>query len=184
MRRDDFVSRASVVVEQISLGFENFDTALREERRRYWLALTDAFDQGVEERAKNHERKRGNPYTAAIGGGLTWIGDIMKKDPKNRWSGHGIGNLGYDISKGTDLVIRVSPKEGILMFEGFEIAELPKGEWGRQDAEGRLLLTPTEFKSRMQELRTYIQGIEEPWPLPVEIRQAATTLLGATGKRN
>ena len=139
--------------------------ALRKERRRYWLAFVDAFDKGVEQEAGKHRRKGGNLYTGLIGGGLMAIGDVMKRDPKSFWSGYELSKLGDDISKSTDLVIRVSP------------------EGGKQDAEGRLLLTPAEFKSRMQELRRHIRGMEEPWPLPVEIKQAATTTLEPTKKQ-
>jgi len=105
------------------------------------------------------------------------IGEIIKRDSKNFWSDY-FSKLGDDISKGTDVVVRVSPKEGILMLQSFDILELPKREWGKQDAEGRLLLTPAEFKSRIQVLRRQIRGMEEPWPLPVEMKQASSTPLG------
>jgi hypothetical protein len=183
MKPDEFKFRVNAVVEEMEAGFANFDAALREERRRYWLAFVDAFDDGVEQEAEKHRRKGGNLYTGLIGGGLMAIGDVMKRDPKSFWSGYGLSKLGDDISKGTDLVIRVSREEGIAMFESFGMLELPKREWGKQDAGGRLLLTPAEFKSMMQELRRHIRGMEEPWPLPVEIKQAVTTPLEPTRKQ-
>ena len=184
MKPDEFKFRVNAVVEEMEAGFENFDAALREERRRYWLAFVDPFDKRVEEETERHNRKGMNPYTSRIGGGLMAIGELMKIDSKSFLSGYGLSKLGYDISKGTDLVIRVSPEEGIAMLESFEILELPEGRWGKQDAEGRLFFTPAEFKSRMQELRRYIRGMEEPWPLPVEIKQAATTTLEPTQNQN
>jgi hypothetical protein len=176
MRQDEFISRANTVMEEMRVAFANFEAALQEERRRYWLALVDAFDEGIEQEEEKHRKKGGNPYTALIGGGLMAIGEIIKKDSNNFWSDY-FNKLGDDVSKGADLVVRVSPKEGISMFESFDILELPKREWRKQDAKGRLLLTPAEFKSRMQVLRKDIRLMEEPWPLPVETKQAASTLL-------
>ena len=172
MTQDEFISRANAVVKQMRVAFANFEAALREERRRYWLAFVDAFDKSVEHEEEKHRKKGRNPYTGLIGGGLMVIGEIIKRDSKDFWSGY-FSKLGDDICKGTDLVVRVSPEEGILMFEGFDILELPKGEWRKQDMEGRLSLTPAEFKSRMHELRRGIRGMEEPWLLPVELKQAA-----------
>jgi hypothetical protein len=176
MTQDEFISRTNAVVEQMRMASANFEAALPEERRRYWLAFVDAFDKYVEQKEEKHRRKNMNPYKALIGGGLMIIGEVIKRESKNFWPGY-LSKLGDDISKGTDLVIRVSPKEGILMFEGFDILELPKGAWGKQDARGRLLITPTEFKSRIQVLRRDIWAMEEPWPLPVEVKQGASTLL-------
>ncbi len=184
MTRDEFISRADAVVEQLRVAFANFEDALREERRRYWLAFVDVFDQEVEEAAGKHGSKGVNPYMTLIGGALMVTGDMMERNPKNFVSGYGFSKLGDDISKGTDLVVRISPKDGIAMLESFKILEFPKRDWPKQDAEGRLLLTPAEFKSRMQELRREIRGMEEPWPLPVEMKQAETAIVGLTKKQN
>jgi hypothetical protein len=183
MRQDEFISRADAVVEQIRVAFDNFDGALRQERRRFWLAVVDARVQEVEEAARKHRGKGVNPWRASFGIGLMLIGGIREGDPKSFLSGYGLSKLGDDIAKGTDLVIRAGPDEGIAMLERFRILELREGEWGKQDAEGRLLLTPAEFTSRMQELSRHIRSMEEPWPLPVEIKQAKISFSAKAGKR-
>lgn len=152
--------------------------ALREERGKYWLLLLGAFEKEVEEAEEKHRREELNPYRVGISFGITVLGEIVKLVAKDNGVGKFLTRLGDDISKGKDLVIAVSQEKGMLMLGDFEILELPGGEWGKRDEKGRLLLTPSEFKRRIQELRSHILGMEEPFPLPIEAKQAATALWG------
>ncbi len=176
MKPDEFKCRVSAVIEGIQEGFRNFDVALREERRKYWLLFLDAFEKEVEVAEDKHRREELNPYRAGISFGITALGEIVKLVAKDTRAGQPLTRLGDNISKGKDLVIAVSPEEGIPTLRDFEMLELPRGECGKRDEKGRLLLNPSEFKRRIQELRSCILGMEEPFPLPIEVKQAATAL--------
>ena len=176
MKPDEFKSRANAVADKMKEGFENFDAALREERRRYWLLLMDGCEKTVEHRQETHRRQELNPYRAAMGLGITVLGEIVKLAAKSDTAGYPFTKFGDNISRGKELVIAVSRDEGIFMFGDFEMLELPRGEWRKQDEKGRLLLTPAEFQLRIQDLKSNLASMEEPFPLPIEIKQAATAL--------
>ena len=179
MKPDEFKSRANAVADEMRKGFENFDAALREERRRYWLLLIGEYEKTVEHRQEAHRRQEPNLYRAGMGLGLTALGEIVKLAAKSDMAGYLFAKLGDDLPKGKELVIAVGRDEGIFMLGGFEMLELPTGEWGKQDDEGRLLLTPAEFQLRIQDLKSNLVSMEEPFPLPIEIEQAATALSGS-----
>jgi len=176
MKPDEFKSRANAVAGQMRKGFENFDAALREERRRYWLLLMDECEKTVEKQREAHIRQKSNPYRAGMGLGMTLFGEIVKLAAKSDMAGYPFTKLGDSLSKVKELVIAVSPDEGIFMLGGFEMLELPEGEWRKQDEKGRLLLTPAEFQLRIQDLKSNLASMEEPFPLPIEIKQAATAV--------
>jgi hypothetical protein len=178
MKPDEFKSRVNAVADEMSKGFENFDAALREERRRYWLLLMDGCEKTVEDQREAHRRQESNPYRAAMGLGFTALGEIVKLAAKSDMAGYPFTKFGDGLSKVKELVIAVSPDEGISMLGDFEMLELPRGEWRKQDEKGRLLLTPAEFQLRMQDLKSNLASMEEPFPLPIEIEQAATALSG------
>ena len=174
MKQDEFKFKANAVADKMKEGFENFDAALREERRKYWLLLMDEYERAVEHRQERHRRQELNLHRAGMGLGLTVLGEIVKLATKSDMAGYPFTKLGDDLSKVNDLVIAVTPDEGIFMLGGFEMLELPEGERGKQDEKGRLLLTPAEFILRIQDLKSNLASMEEPLPLPIEINQAAT----------
>ncbi len=178
MKPDEFKSRANAVADKMKEGFENFDAALREERRRYWLLLVDEYEKTVEHRQEAHRRQEPNLYQAGMGLGFTLFGEIVKLAAKSNMAGYPFTKFGDNLSKGKELVIAVSPAEGISMLGDFEMLELPTGEWRKQDEKGRLLLTPAEFQLRIQDLKSNLASMEEPYPLPIEMKQAATALPG------
>ncbi len=173
MKPDEFKFRAKAVADKMKEGFENFDAALREERRRYWLLLVDECEKTVEHRQEAHRRQEPNLYRAKMGLGFTLFGEIVKLAAKSDMAGYPFTKLGDDLSKGRELVIAVSPDEGIFMLGGFEMLELPEGEWRKQDEKGRLLLTPAEFKLKIQDLKSNLVSTDDPYPLPIEIMQGA-----------
>jgi hypothetical protein len=173
MKPDEFKFRAKAVADRMRKEFENFDAALRGERRRYWLLLVDECEKTVEHRQEAHRRQEPNLHRAAMGLGFTLFGEIVKLAAKSEMAGYPFTKLGDALSKVKELVIAVSPDEGIFMLGGFEMLELPEGEWRKQDEKGRLLLTPAEFQLRIQDLRSNLASMEEPYPLPIEIMQAA-----------
>lgn len=179
MKPDEFKSRVNAVADEMRKGSENFDAALREERRRYWLLLMDGCEKTVEDRQETHRRQESNPYRAGMGLGLTALGEIIKLAAKGNMAGYLFTKFGDDLSKGKELVIAVSGDKGIFMLRDFEMLELPTGEWGKQDEKGRLLLTPAEFKLKIEDLKSNLVSTDEPYPLPIEIKQAATALPGS-----
>ena len=179
MKPDEFKFRANAVADEMRKGFENFDAALREERRRYWLLVIDECEKTVAHRQEAHRRQEPNLHRAAMGLGFTLFGEIVKLAAKSDMAGYLFTKLGDDLSKVKELVIAVSPDVGIFMLGGFEMLELPEGEWRKQDEKGRLLLTPAEFQLRIQDLKSNLASMEEPFPLPIEIKQAATALSGS-----
>lgn len=176
MKPDEFKSRANAVTDKMMEGFESFDAALRGERRRYWLLLMDECEKTVAHRQEAHRGQMPNLHRAAMGLGFTLFGEVVKLAAKSDVAGYPFTKLGDNISKIKELVIAVSPDEGIFMLGGFEMLELPEGEWRKQDEKGRLLLTPAEFQLRIQDLKSNLASMEEPFPLPIEIKQAATAV--------
>jgi len=173
VKLDEFRSRVTAVVEGIQEGVRNLDVALREERGKYWLLLLGAFEKEVEEAEEKHRREELNPYRVGISFGITVLGEIVKLVAKNDMAGYPFTRFADDIAESEDLVVAVSPEEGVGMLGRFEVKKLPKGKWGKVDLEGRLLLTPAEFKSRIEDLKRTIQGSEQPPPLPIEIKKAS-----------
>jgi hypothetical protein len=173
MKLEEFKCRVNAVIEETKEGLKNFDVALREERRRYWLQLLDAFQKTVAEAERKHRRDESDLLCAGIAFGITALGEIMKLVAKNDMAGRPFTRFAEHIAKSEDLVVAVGPEEGIGMLGRFELKKLPEGRWGKVDLEGRLLLTPVEFKSRIEDLKSTIRGSEQPPPLPIEIKKAS-----------
>jgi hypothetical protein len=172
MRLDEFKSRVNVVIEEAKRKFADYDVALREERRRYWLRLLDLFNDAVEQEEKKHRSEQLNPYRSRIAFAITAFGAALTLAPESDAAGRIFFKFGDDVAKEENLVVAVSPGEELEPLQGFEIKKYPKARRRDVDVDGRLLLTPAEFKSKIEGLKRLILSVEPPLPLPIEIRQA------------
>jgi len=168
---DEFKSRVDRVIALAKVGLENFDKALKQERRRYWLSKLDTYTQAVEREEDKYKRAK-----ARVSLGLTLAADITRLIKKTEVASLVLSELDKEIGASQVVAVAVSPAEGLGMLNGFELMIVPQEQWEKVDTGGRVLLTPGEFKARIKDLENNIMNTKEPPLMPIERRPLLAVL--------
>lgn len=168
---DEFKSRVDRVIALAKVGLEDFDKALKQERRRYWLSMLDHYEQAVEEEEDKYRRAK-----ARVSLGLTVAAGITRHIKKTERLSSMLSELDEKTDVSQVLAVAVSPAEGLGMLNGFELMIVPQGQWEKVDTGGRVLLTLGEFKDRIRDLNNNILNAKKPFPLPIEGRPLLAVL--------
>jgi len=170
MGADKFSSRVDKVIQLAQQGFEDFDRALKEERGKYWRFYFEVVKEWVDMEEEKHRTRKPDLTLAGGSLGLALFGEFLAARKHDR-AALMLNRMADIIGGFTKLLVAVRLDEESGMIIDFEIVEVPEVDQRKTDEKGRLLLTPAEFKSRIDELIDRILNAEEPPLLPIEMKQ-------------